>query len=92
MAKNEDIVKLFLEKKEGYGSSVYSSGKKLFSYTTCIAEWINKGLCINNTYYSNTTTRHTSLLYKNIGNSIKVYTAIKVPKGASKLEDYIVHE
>lgn len=91
MAKNEDVVKLFLIKQEGYGSSIRSSGMKLFSYLTCIAQWIDDGLCINKTYYSNTSSTHLNLLLKNIGNSIKLYTVINIPKETSKLNDYITH-
>ena len=61
--KNKDVVLAFLDKREAWGSHLYSTGKRLISYNTSIAEWYtNYHLIINDTKYSNTTSRWQSVL------------------------------
>lgn len=56
--RNRDVVKKFIDKEYASGSNLYSSGSKLFSYNTCIAQWYNNTIIINNTKYSSSTSRH----------------------------------
>ena len=56
--RNKDVVLAFLEKRAASGSNLYSTGKRLINYNTAIAEWYdNYHLIINNTKYSNSTSR-----------------------------------
>lgn len=70
--KNKDIVLEFLEQnKAGRSSqSLTSSGDKLYSYATVIAQWYEGKLYINNTKYSQTTSRHQSLLLRHAENRV----------------------
>lgn len=56
--KNKDVVRRFIDKEFASGSNLYSSGNKLFSYNTCIAQWWNDMIIINDTRYSSSTSRH----------------------------------
>ena len=44
---NEEVIKHFLNKEDGGGSSCLSRGTRLFSYQTCIAEWWEGKLLVN---------------------------------------------
>lgn len=71
---NSKVIDNFLLKKPGNGSNLVSSGIRLFSYRTCIAEWDNDLLYLNKSYYSVTTSRHLNMLIKklNLSYSLKV--------------------
>lgn len=63
MVSNEKVIESFLNQDTDYiqNRSVRVSRNKLFSYSTCIAQFgnINKNrLYINRTRYSNTTSKH----------------------------------
>ena len=65
--RNIDVVKHFLVKQPASTTHLVSTGDLLFSYNTCIAQWITgKGLYINTTKYSRTTSTHTSMLKRNL--------------------------
>lgn len=72
--KNKDVAKSFINKQPNESLHLKSTGEKLFSYTTCIAQWSNKEynkLYVNYTKYSNTTSRHLSLLHNAIQEAAK---------------------
>lgn len=61
--KNKDVILAFLEKREAWGSNLYSTGKRLINYNTAIAEWYdNYHLIVNTTKYSNTTSKYQNFL------------------------------
>lgn len=68
--RNIEVIEAFVSKIKGKNKngSLESTGLKLYSYNTCIAEWYLEYNCIllNTTYYSNTTSRHQNLLGKNL--------------------------
>ena len=65
-------------KSESYTGSLYSTGDRLISYSTCIAEWTKDGkLRINVTKYSTTTSKHLSHL---LCYTTKIYNAANVVK------------
>lgn len=71
--KNEEVIKSFLNKERAVNStgSLSSTGNCLYSYSTCIAEYDNKGnLYINLTKYSVTTSKQQYLLKRYINNNI----------------------
>ncbi len=61
---NEQVVKAFLQKQWANGSNLYSRGKVLISYTTPMAVWKGNVLCINETKYSQSTTKQMSYLWR----------------------------
>lgn len=71
---NSKVIDNFLLKKPRNGSNLVSSGTRLFSYRTCIAELDNDLLYLNKSYYSVTTSRHLNMLIKklNLSYSLKV--------------------
>lgn len=62
--KNIDVIRNFFSHSpaKNYTDSLVSRDNKLFSYNTCIAEWIDEDIVINNTKYSPTTSKHQSSL------------------------------
>lgn len=87
--RNIEVIKQFLNKSSGNSDSgnLISTGDRLFSYNTCIAEWIDDDdyVIINTTKYSSTTSRHQNMLKnKLIYSSIQL---INVPINTRRLWD-----
>lgn len=59
---NEQVVMNFWMHKAGKSLNMKSTGDKLFSYATCVAEWHDDTLYLNTTKYSVTTSKQTSRL------------------------------
>lgn len=65
---NHKLIELFFKEKGTISrkcNNLSISNGKLFSYETVIAQFIDVRLLYNITYYSNTTSRHQNLVYKN---------------------------
>lgn len=94
MRTNKEVVEAFVGKLASSTGNLMSSGDKLMSYQTCIAQWEDqKGisyLFVNTTYYSNTTSRYLNLLLERIKNVPRHICLIfhSVPIGTSDLMDY----
>lgn len=56
--KNKEVCEEFMHHRIASGSNLVSTGDKLFSYNTCIAQWHPHGVLYNETKYSTTTSRH----------------------------------
>lgn len=86
--RNSEVVAAFLNRKiaANRGSSLSSTGTKLFSYATCIAEWNDDSLIINLTKYSVTSSKH--LYYLKRSYQGNYHTVLKVPIGESSLSKY----
>lgn len=86
--RNIEVIKQFLNKSSGNSDSgnLISTGDRLFSYNTCIAEWLENNDCaVNLTKYSSTTSRHQNLLRRKI-----IYSSIQlvnVPINTQRLWD-----
>jgi len=65
---NRQVIGRFAERQEGKNRHLTSTGDKLFSYSTVIGQWVNGDLCINETFYSVTTSRHRNLMKWLVGN------------------------
>lgn len=63
---NREVIDKFLVGEPGKALNLYSTGKKLFSYFTCIAQYTEDGLIVNKTKYSVTTTRHQNILLSQV--------------------------
>lgn len=68
--KNKEVCKEFIHHRAACGSNLVSTGDKLFSYNTCIAQWYPHGVIYNETKYSPTTSRHQSYLRNAITHNI----------------------
>ena len=63
--KWKEVIDKFVSKQYGSGSNCMSTGEKLYSYNTCIGQWVGDVVYINITKYSNTTTKlQNYLLFK----------------------------
>ena len=92
MLKNAEVIKLFVCGNPCYNGSLHVTNVRgiyrLYSYATCICEIDpHQKMCvINTTKYSQTTSRHQSLLYDALRDSGLSQTKISgIPRGTSAL-------
>ena len=82
----KEVIDKFISKQYGSGSNCMSTGEKLYSYNTCIGQWVGNVVYINTTKYSNTTTKlQNYLLYKTINYNLGVEILDNVFKNQSFL-------
>ena len=89
---NNKVIDAFISKDKAtnYSGSLRSTGEKLFSYNTVIAQYIAGKLVVNATKYSVTSSRHINLL-KNSASSFIFYTREKVPIGTNSLTGFAAY-
>ena len=85
--RNEDVVKGFRDGLQVHSEHLSSENDKLYSYSTCIAQWIGNRVYLNCTKYSATTSRHQSLV-RHICNPYRI-SCDSIPRGITKLDKYI---
>lgn len=99
MITNREVAEAFVLGNPSANANMTSTGDRLFSYNTCIAEsFLNRynEICfvVNHTRYSNTTTRHRNYVndevYKLIlkGFIVIVKRVDDVPRGTQSLKQY----
>lgn len=84
--KNIDVIIKFLNRTKASSSNgnLRSTGDKLFSYNTCIAQWVDDLLYINMTQYSPTTSKHRNMIFSIY--PVKTYTqVVNVPINSHNL-------
>jgi hypothetical protein len=86
---NKDIAKAFINHNTATTNDFGSSGDKLFSYTTCIAQWYNGKVIVNNTKYSHTTACQLNLILKLLEPEEIINTTKEVPKESKDLREYV---
>lgn len=90
MSTNLQVIQKFLNKEGANSLNMTSTGRKLFSYNTIIAEWAGPGfsvLVVNKTKYSRTTSsKHQGPLYREIEKS---NVAVVVECGGNKVNTYV---
>lgn len=87
--RNQDVIKAFVNNgKVAKGNSVFSTGDKLFSYNTIIAERINGKVYVNPTKYSVTTSKAQGYLRYEL-NGCGVEVSSNVPRNTQTLVNYI---
>lgn len=59
---NKDVVIAFIRGESVHTGHMTSTGDRLFSYNTCIAQWHKGTLLVNRTKYSSTTSHQMSHL------------------------------
>lgn len=90
--KNKEVVKCFLKQLDAIGSNLTSTGIRLISYNTTIAEWKDGCLIINHTKYSNTSTRHLNMLVKEMSHTQKCKSLYGIPRNVLILKYYVKDE
>lgn len=83
MKLNKDVVDAFYKGKKARNTNMLSTGFKLYSWDTCIAQNIDGKIIKNITKYSISTSRQQKLITK------YDYIASNVPFGTSNLKPYI---
>lgn len=68
--KNIDTIDMFLDKHLAHGSNLYSTGTHLINYSTCIGQWDNGNLIINETKYNHTTSKNQNYLKRKSSNFV----------------------
>lgn len=82
----KEVIESFINKEYGSGSNCMSTGEKLYSYNTCIGQWVGNVIYINTTKYSNTTTKlQNYLLFKTRNHRLGVEILDDVPKNKTFL-------
>lgn len=91
MISNEKVVESFIQHKYAKNRNLKSTGVKLYSFDTCIAQWYAKdGIIINKTKYSTSTNKHQYLLnylLKNV-DDILILEVNDIPKDETSLYSY----
>lgn len=99
MRTNREVAEDFVLGNPSANANMTSTGDRIFSYSTCIAEsFLNRynEICfvVNDTRYSNTTTRHRNYVYDEIhkpllkGFIVIVKRVDDVPRGTQTLKQY----
>lgn len=99
MRTNREVAEAFVLGNTSANANMTSTGDRLFSYHTCIAEsFLNRynEICfvVNHTRYSNTTTRHRNYVNDEIhtlilkGFIVIVKRVDDVPRGTQSLKQY----
>ena len=83
--KNEEVIENFIAGRIGSGGNLTSADGKLYSYQTCIAEYTRKGLIINKTKYSVTTSKHVGMLLRKLHYPDNIKFVESIPRGTRKL-------
>ena len=93
MRANRDVVEAFINGEVLHNANMISTGDRLFSYNTCIAEkYKERGLdrcAINETTYSVTTTKHHNLLMRCM--QIPYIVLTDIPIGTQTLKQYCIY-
>ncbi len=82
---NEQVCKNFAGGKEGRSLNMLSTGDRLYSYNTVIAQWIDGKIILNGTKYSPTTSRHTYYIRSHSDMTTSEY----VPINSQDLRPYL---
>ena len=93
MSRIHDVLESFVKKncESSKGFSMVFRDNRLFSYDTCIAEWMKDGtLLVNRTKYSVTTSKYQNhLMYLLSRHTGKVVVVENGPRGAYRLAMYV---
>jgi hypothetical protein len=89
--KNVDVVRYFVERKgnaQNYGETLRIEGNKLVNYSTTIAQFTKYGLTLNDTNYSNTTSKIQSYLRSELFGE-RYFTVSNLKMGIWDLTPYV---
>lgn len=92
MLKNLTVIEGFLFRKPCKSENLTSTGDKLFTYDTCLAQWTDSYLIINMTRYSTSSSSHFNILWALCCKYLKKHErecVDSVPKNTKDLLDYV---
>ena len=91
--KTKEVAERFADGKTGVGNSVFSTGDKFFSYSTCLAQWVDDNIdefiILNETKYSVTSSRHYGVMRSELPSCIRRKIVKDVPRGTNDLKHYL---
>lgn len=87
--KNKDVVDAFFSRKRANTVNLHTDGDRLFSYHTCVAQWLRGYLIVNTTRYSVSTSRHRNYVVSRLGSWTLIPTSNNVPQETSDLNSYV---
>ena len=85
------VVEAFCKREASSNTSLSSSGDKLFSYKTCIAQVNGDLLIFNDSKYTATTAKHKGIL-RRVHKWKTIQLVQNVPTGATDLIPYLVNK
>ena len=85
--KKIEVITCFIYNKTASNTTgnLRSTGDRLFSYNTCIAQWVDGGIIVNRTKYSSTTSHHQGMLERRLAGHIHMFPVFDVPKDTQYL-------
>lgn len=86
---NKQVIDNFIGGRMAKSLSLKSEGNKLFSYDTCIAQMTVNSIIVNMTSYSVTTSKHRTLLLREIRYRHHIVEVNDVPIEAQDLTKYV---
>jgi len=88
---NEEVIVAFLRKEPLCRGKIRSNGIKLFAEDTCISQWDNHHVLMNDTRYDESIELYQNLLYKWLKKSDLIYKILTdIPKGKQQILSYYV--
>ena len=85
---NKEVCNAFVNKTNGQSGSMRTDGVKIYSYNTCIGEWVDGKIIINASKYSVTTSKQQHYLRGAASYKGYVETTKHVPMGSGLLRGY----
>ena len=86
--RNKEVAYAFINREAASGSNLMSTGDRLYSYNTCIAQYDDDNtLYINYTKYSSTTSRHQGYLMRQL-RGVPHKEVFNVPQGVHNIKVY----
>lgn len=86
--RNKEVAYAFTCRRPATGSNLMSTGDRLYSYNTCIAQYDDDNtLYVNLTKYSGTTSRHQTYLKWHLRNNT-FKEVFNVPRGIHNIKPY----
>lgn len=86
---NKEVCNAFVNKTNGQSGSMRTDGVKIYSYNTCIGEWVDGKIIINASKYSVTTSKQQNYLRGAASYKGYVETTEYVPRNSGSLKSYL---
>lgn len=89
MNTNASVIDSFLKHEENCAGHLMSTGKRLISYQTTIAQWYEGYLIVNMTKYSQTTSKHRGILLRKCSSRMNLIPVEDVVLREDNLAHYL---
>lgn len=86
---NKQVVYNFIRGLKASGNNLKATGSKLFSYYTCLAQRSDYSIIVNMTPYSVTSSKHRTILLRELADRYHIIEVEDVPRGTDSLTEYV---